>query len=91
VVEREPVLAAASGRRVPGRSNGEADPEAAAAAAAASIGARIERESAPQQPRPQTKAAAKRERQAAHPRKETDSERNLREKRESEGKTRPNA
>ena len=60
------------------------NPEAAAAAAAATIGTRIERESAPQAPRPQTKAAAKRERQAAHPRKETASERGLREKRESD-------
>ena len=61
-------------------------PDAATARAAATIATRIERESAPQQPRPQTKAAAKRERQAAHPRKETASERNLREKRESEKK-----
>lgn len=59
-------------------------PDAATARAAATIATRIERESAPQQERPQTKAAAKRERQAAHPRKETASERNLREKRESE-------
>ncbi|MBA4181021.1 MAG: excinuclease ABC subunit UvrA [Anaerolinea sp.] len=59
-------------------------PEAATARAAATIATRIERESAPQEPRPQTKAAAKRERQAAHPRKETASERNLREKREAE-------
>jgi hypothetical protein len=59
------------------------DPEAAAKRAAATIATRIERESVPQEPRPQTKAAAKRERQAAHPRKETASERNLREKRES--------
>ncbi|MGI8926054.1 MAG: excinuclease ABC subunit UvrA [Tepidiformaceae bacterium] len=59
-----------------------ASPEAAAAAAAASIASRISRESAPVAPRPQTKAAAKRARQAAHPRKETASERNLREKRE---------
>ncbi len=58
-------------------------PEAAAATAAASISARIERESAPVEPRPQTKAAAKRARQAASPRKETASERGLREKRES--------
>ncbi|HXU24307.1 MAG TPA: excinuclease ABC subunit UvrA, partial [Tepidiformaceae bacterium] len=54
-------------------------PDAAADRAAASIGARIGRESTPQGPRPQTKAAAKRERQAAHPRKETASERGLRE------------
>ena len=58
-------------------------PEAAAARAGATIATRIERESAPQEPRPQTKAAAKRERQAAHPRKETASERNLREQREA--------
>lgn len=59
-------------------------PEAAAARAAAVIATRIGRESAPREPRPQTKAAAKRERQAANPRKETASERNLREKREAE-------
>ncbi|HXU23945.1 MAG TPA: hypothetical protein VN697_07935, partial [Tepidiformaceae bacterium] len=59
-------------------------PDAAADRAAASIGARIGRESTPQGPRPQTKAAAKRERQAAHPRKETASERGLREKREAQ-------
>ncbi len=57
--------------------------EASAHAAAEAISARIGRESAPVGPRPQTKAAAKRERQAANPRKETASERNLREKRES--------
>jgi excinuclease ABC subunit A len=57
------------------------DPEASAARAAATIGTRIARESAPQEPRPVTKAAAKRARQAANPRKETDSERNLRERR----------
>ena len=60
------------------------DPEASAKRAAASIGARIERESTPQEPRPQTKAAAKRARQAANPRKETASERSLREKREGQ-------
>ncbi|MBI5949317.1 MAG: excinuclease ABC subunit UvrA [Chloroflexi bacterium] len=79
-----PAAASANGRR-PKRVAavvGSA-PEAAAATAAASIGARIERESAPVEPRPQTKAAAKRERQAAKPRKETASERGLREKRES--------
>jgi excinuclease ABC subunit A len=59
-------------------------PEVAAAAAAARIAARIGRESAPVGPRPQTKAAAKRERQAANPRKETASERSLRERRERE-------
>ena len=57
-------------------------PELAAARAAGTIGTRIARESVPQEPRPQTKAAAKRARQLAHPRKETDSERNLRERRE---------
>ncbi|MEO9255203.1 MAG: excinuclease ABC subunit UvrA [Tepidiformaceae bacterium] len=86
---RESVLAAAPRRRPPAPKDGEADPEAAAAAAAVTIGARIDRESAPQLPRPQTKAAAKRERQAAHPRKETDSERNLREKRESDARPHP--
>ncbi len=59
------------------------DPEQSAARAGATLATRIERESAPQAPRPMTKAAEKRARQAAHPRKETDSERNLREKRES--------
>ena len=62
----------------------DSSPEVAAARAAATIATRIERESAPQEPRPQTKAAAKRERQAANPRKETASERDLREKREAE-------
>ncbi len=57
-------------------------PKAAAATVAASVSARIKRESAPVEPRPQTKAA-KRARQAASPRKETASERGLREKRES--------
>jgi excinuclease ABC subunit A len=56
-------------------------PEESAARAAASIAARIERESAPQPERPPTKAAEKRARQAAKPRKETASERALREKR----------
>ena len=57
--------------------------ELAAAVAGASIGTRIERESAGANlVRPMTKAAEKRARQAAHPRKETDSERNLRERRE---------
>ncbi len=81
-----PVLAGATvGERRAAGSNGRVSvTEAAADAAAASIGARIERESAPAEPRPQTKAAAKRARQAANPRKETASERNLREKREAE-------
>jgi len=58
--------------------------EAATAAAGARIAARITRETSQAgTPRSQTKAAAKRERQAANPRKETASERNLREKRES--------
>ena len=57
--------------------------EAAATAAGERIGLRAERESASgNTPRPITKAAEKRARQAAHPRKETDSERNLRERRE---------
>jgi excinuclease ABC subunit A len=75
------VPAAAPGSREAKRAE---DPEVAAERAAAVIATRIERESAPQEPRPQTKAAAKRERQAAHPRKETASERGLREKRESQ-------
>ncbi len=77
-----PILEAA--RTLPAEAlagrNGDASPDRRAAAAA-TIGKRIERESAPQEPRPQTKAAAKRERQAAHPRKETASERGLREQR----------
>jgi hypothetical protein len=44
---------------------------------------RIARESAPAEPRAPTKASQKRARQAAKPRKETASERSLREKRES--------
>ena len=80
----EPLLTKRNGRVPAGTEEGVETPDAATARAAATIATRIERESAPQQPRPQTKAAAKRERQAAHPRKETASERNLREKRESE-------
>ncbi|MCC7364508.1 MAG: excinuclease ABC subunit UvrA [Dehalococcoidia bacterium] len=57
------------------------DPEQAAAAAIATISERIARESVRQEPR-QTKAAEKRARQAANPRKETASERALREHRE---------
>ncbi len=64
------------------RANGAQANEEAAAAAAASIGKRISRESAPAPERPQTKAAQKRARQAASPRKETASEQNLRETRE---------
>jgi len=56
--------------------------EDATAAAAATMADRIARESAPVAERPQTKAAAKRARQAANPRKETSSERGLRETRE---------
>jgi excinuclease ABC subunit A len=56
-----------------------------ASRAAEAIGARLIRESAADGPvRPMTKAAEKRARQAAKPRKETASERNLREKREKE-------
>ncbi|MGB4863397.1 MAG: ATP-binding cassette domain-containing protein, partial [Tepidiformaceae bacterium] len=64
------------------RSNGAQGIEESASAAAASIGERISRESAPMQERPKTKAAQKRERQAANPRKETASEKDLRETRE---------
>jgi hypothetical protein len=46
------------------------------------MGSRISRESAPVPERPKTKAAEKRERQAARPRKETAGERELRETRE---------
>ncbi len=60
-------------------------PELAAATAGASLATRIERESAAPPVLPETKAAAKRARQAASPRKETASERGLREKREGPG------
>ncbi len=63
-------------------ANGARGNEEAAAAAAATMGERISRESAPVAERPQTKAAQKRARQAANPRKETASERDLRETRE---------
>jgi excinuclease ABC subunit A len=56
------------------------NPEESAARAAASISARIERETTPIE-RPVSKAAEKRARQAAKPRKETASERDLRERR----------
>jgi excinuclease ABC subunit A len=59
----------------------EPEPLAAAARAAATIATRIERESAPVEPAPLTKAAQRRARQAANPRKETQSERGLRETR----------
>ena len=55
----------------------------AARRAAATVASRIERESAPEAPRPQTKAAQRRERQAARPRKETASEEALRVRRSS--------
>jgi len=61
--------------------------EQGAARGAAALAGRIERESAPVQEMPETKAAAKRRRQADRPRKETASERGLREKRESMAKT----
>jgi excinuclease ABC subunit A len=70
-------------RRAAVSVNGKgSETEATAAAAAGRIGDRLAREKASSGPRPQTKAAAKRERQAAKPRKETASERNLRETRE---------
>jgi excinuclease ABC subunit A len=71
-----------NGARRPASKDGAGANEAAAAAAAATMGARISRESAPMQERPKTKAAEKRERQAAHPRKETASEKDLRETRQ---------
>jgi excinuclease ABC subunit A len=61
---------------------GTPNPESAAARAGAAIADRIARESAPPVARPETKASQKRARQAANPRKETSSERSLREKRE---------
>ena len=60
--------------------------EEKAAAAASRIDDRIAREAAPQPERPETKAAAKRRRQAENPRKETASERDLRETREARRK-----
>jgi len=71
-------------RRAAARNGYGVNPaEIAAAAAGERMGARVERESAGANlVRPMTKAAEKRARQAAHPRKETDSERNLRERRE---------
>ncbi len=60
--------------------------EEKAAAAASRIDARIAREAAPEPERPETKAAAKRRRQAENPRKETASERDLRETREARRK-----
>ena len=60
--------------------------EDATARAAARINTRVSRESTPEQPRPETKAAAKRRRQAENPRKETASERDLRETREARKK-----
>jgi len=62
---------------------------ARASSAAESIGARLVRESATEPPRPMTKAAEKRARQAASPRKETASERGLREKREAASRREP--
>ncbi|MFN0095609.1 MAG: excinuclease ABC subunit UvrA [Dehalococcoidia bacterium] len=60
----------------------EPEPLIAASRAGDTLATRIARESAPVAERPQTKAAQKRAKQAANPRKETDSERNLREHRE---------
>jgi excinuclease ABC subunit A len=68
---------------VAGVGSGAAGNEAKAAAAAGRIDARISREATPEPQRPETKAAAKRRRQAESPRKETASERNLRETREA--------
>jgi excinuclease ABC subunit A len=87
-----PIAAAATKRKAVGRKlaavgassrNGASENEETATAAAATIGARLERETAgASQVRPKTKAAEKRERQAANPRKETASEKGLREKRQ---------
>jgi excinuclease ABC subunit A len=87
-----PIAAAATKRKAAGRKlaavgassrNGASENEETATAAAATIGARLERETAgASQVRPKTKAAEKRERQAANPRKETASEKGLREKRQ---------
>ncbi len=64
-----------------GARDGRTAPELAATAAASKVAARIARETSPAPVMPQTKAAAKRARQAARPRKETASERSLRERR----------
>ncbi|MBE7517708.1 MAG: excinuclease ABC subunit UvrA [Thermoflexaceae bacterium] len=68
-----------NGKNAPGTT----PPELAAAAAGAALASRIVRESAAPPSLPETKAAARRARQAATPRKETASERGLREKRQS--------
>jgi excinuclease ABC subunit A len=68
---------------VAGVGPGAAGNEAKAAAAADRIDARITREATPEPQRPETKAAARRRRQAESPRKETASERDLRETREA--------
>ncbi len=67
----------------PVAGSGAAGNEAKAAAAADRIDSRITREATPEPVRPETKAAAKRRRQAESPRKETASERDLRETREA--------
>ncbi|MGD9932194.1 MAG: excinuclease ABC subunit UvrA [Dehalococcoidia bacterium] len=64
-----------------GSSKAVVEAVSVASKAAATIGERIARESAPMPERPMTKAAEKRARQAARPRKETASEKGLREKR----------
>ncbi len=64
-----------------GSSDAVVEAVSIASRAAQTIGKRIARESAPEPDRPMTRAAEKRARQAARPRKETASERGLREKR----------
>ncbi len=74
---------AAKRRKRAAAGNGKvSEADDAAAAAVGRIGDRLTLEGAASGPKPQTKAAAKRERQAARPRKETAGERNLRETRE---------
>ncbi|MEX0784674.1 MAG: excinuclease ABC subunit UvrA, partial [Dehalococcoidia bacterium] len=79
-----PVAASPNGRHSqPAERAAGPNPEESAARAAALIGARLERETTPIE-RPVSKAAEKRARQAAKPRKETASEKDLRERRERE-------
>jgi hypothetical protein len=77
----EPAPVSTNGRKR-ATANGAMGNEEATAAAAATMAQRIARESTIAPERPKTKAAQKRERQAANPRKETASEKDLRETRE---------
>jgi len=79
-VEPSPNDHQSDGRGSPGDA-AAADPELAAKLAGVSLGDRIARESAPPQARPETRASGQRARRAANPRKETASEKGLRERR----------